>query len=335
MADVTIRPYQPGDEAGIVRSFNVVFREVCGPGYQDRTMDAWRWEFLENPHGWRMWVAVDRDGTIAANYAGVPYCMTTPHGPVTFVHCVDSFVHPAYRQGLKKTGLFLETAYPFFADCKARGDAVLYGYPVQAARRIGERYLGYTTVRVVNYLCLDLGEPGPRAPERVQVERVAAFGAAADQAWRLASADRLCATVRDGRYLDWRFARCPGQPYELHVARRDGSVSGVMVLRPEHELVPGACTIADWVVPPRDAETTDALLACAAARGRERGRKTLMTVFPDPAPEHAALRSRGFQVVPSARYLERFLMRVAYHPAIQPEWLAEHWWYTLGDSDLV
>ena len=68
IGDFTIRPYQAGDEGAIVESFNLVFREVCGDGYVDRDLDFWRWEFLANPLGHRIWVAMADDGVVAAHY---------------------------------------------------------------------------------------------------------------------------------------------------------------------------------------------------------------------------------------------------------------------------
>ena len=51
--ELTIRPYQPGDEAKILETFNLVFREVCGPGYVDRTLEQWQWAYRDNPAGMR------------------------------------------------------------------------------------------------------------------------------------------------------------------------------------------------------------------------------------------------------------------------------------------
>ncbi len=39
-AEITVRPYQPGDEQGILRLFNQVFREN-DPGYRGRGLDHW------------------------------------------------------------------------------------------------------------------------------------------------------------------------------------------------------------------------------------------------------------------------------------------------------
>ena len=335
MSEVQIRPYRPGDEAAILATFNLVFREVCGPGFVDRTPELWRWQFAENPSGQRISLAVAADGTVAAQYAGVPYRLDTEHGTRTFIHIVDSFVHPAFRAGLKRPGLFVQTALPWFDDCFARGDAVLYGYPVPQAERIGQRYLEYHRLRVVDYLLLDLAGNAPAAPAAIEVRRGAAVPADLDALLGVVSRERRCWTRRDREYLDWRYVRCPGSPYEVHEARREGRLAGVMVLRPHHDLVPGACTIADWIVPSTDDEAISALLAAAHARGRQEQRRHVLAVLADPCAEHAAFRARGFAVVPSAQTLERRLTHRIYDQRFTSPWLAEHWWYTLGDSDLV
>lgn len=332
---LTLRPYRPGDEAAILKTFNLVFREVCGPGFVDRTPEFWRWEFGHNERGHRIALAVLADGTVAAQYAGVPLLVHTSFGPKVFVHIVDSFVHPEHRKGLKKPGLFVETAMPWFEDCLRKGDAVLYGYPVAIAERIGQRYLEYHRLRVVDYLCRDVATSASAVSGGIQIERVLAFPCEVDALFATCAREKHCCTQRDARYLNWRYAEMPGDAYELFVARRAGQICGALVLRPVHELVPGACTIADWLVPEDDSTTADALCATAHERARAHGRRTVMAVFADPSHEHRALRAAGFEVVPSSRFDERRLTHRIYDRVLTTEWLVENWWYTLGDSDLV
>lgn len=331
-----IRPYRPGDEASILRGFNRVFREVCGPDYVDREMAFWSWEFEQNPAGARIWVGV-HEGEVVAHYAGVPQRFDTAFGEKVFVHAVDSFVVQEHRAGLKRPGLFVETARPWFDACREGGDAAVYGYPVKVAERIGARYLGYTHVRVVDYLCRDASAGSADEPAAVDVARVHAVPADVDELYAEFAATQQCLLRRNRVYLDWRYAQMPGASttYELHAARRDGRLRGFLVLRPEHELVPDGCTIADWIVAPGDEEVFDALLGRATAVARERGRKTVMAVFADPSCEHAMLCGRGFEVVPSGTYLERRLGHNSFDERLTTEWLREHWWYTVGDSDLV
>ncbi|MEM7201420.1 MAG: hypothetical protein AAF628_14210 [Planctomycetota bacterium] len=332
---IRVRPYSAGDEAGILASFNVVFREVCGADFVDRDLATWRWQFAENPQGHRILVAATEDGVIAAHYGGLVYPAATAFGDATFAQAVDSFVHPDYRRGLKRPGLFVRTAQPWFDFCAESGDVLTYGYPVPAAERIGRRLVDYKMLRVVDYLCADLGAASAAAPAAVDVAPLAQLGPEVDALFARVAGERACWTRRDASYLDWRYQRAPQGGYEIYAARRDGALCGLMVLRPEHELVPDACTIADWVVGTEDTETADALVAAAVARGRERDRRTLLAVFADGAPEHAAMQRRGFVVTPSSNWLERRLAYRSFHEQMTAEWLAEHWWYTLGDSDLV
>lgn len=331
--EIDIRPYQPGDEAGILRSFNLVFREVCGPGYVDRDLAVWRWQFQANPWGHRISVAVAENGDIAAHYAAIPVPMATAFGDCLFVQGVDSFTHPAYRQGLKRPGLFVQTALHCLEACRARHES-WYGFPVAAAERIGKRFLSYERVAVVDYLCRATTAPTPAATE-VSVETTDSVPLDAERLCELVAPTRRCWIRRTVQYFDWRYATAPGAPYRFHAARRNGELCGLMVVRLVHELVPLACTIADWLAPPGDEETVTALVRAAHATANAHGRSLVLAVFPEWSEEHAALRRLGFQVTPSAQSMERPLTIGLNHPQMSIPWLAQHWWYTLGDTDLV
>lgn len=329
------RGYQPGDETAILSTFNQVFREVCGESYVDRDLEFWRWEFEQCPNGHRISLAFTEDGVCAAQYAGIVYPMATAFGDCTFVHIVDSMAHPDHRRGLKRPGLFVTNAYPWFDLCLEKGDAVMYGYPVPIAERIGQRYLEYHRLRVVNYLCRDLQTGGAEPLAGVDVERVDSLPAETDDLFARVAARKGCLTRRERPYLNWRYLQAPNSCYEVYTARRQGALCGLMVLRPEHALVPNSCSIADWLVVEDDVEVMDAFLAAATARGREAGRQTLLAVFPDPSPEFRNMQARGFEVLSSETYEERRLTHRIYHPQMTTEWLQENWWYTLGDSDLI
>src|SRR5690606_23620036 len=213
---VVIRPYAPGDEVRILPTFNLVFREVCGPTYVDRELSFWHWEFSDRGLGRRISLAFAPDGTVVAQYAGVPLAMRTAFGPATFVHIVDSMVHPQWRAGLKRPGLFVETALPWFRACdEDYHDAVLFGYPVPTAERIGQRYLGYARLRVVDYLCRAVNEGSIDLPPGIAVEQVTKLGPEFDACAARFHADKACTTERDARYLSWRYLEVPGRPYEV------------------------------------------------------------------------------------------------------------------------
>jgi hypothetical protein len=330
----TIRPYQPGDEHAILASFNHVFRETNGEGYVDRDLGFWRWQYLDNPEGYRIQVAVTDEGTVAAHYGGAPYRVATPNGDAIFVHIIDSFVHQDFRAGLKAPGLFVCTAVPWFKECYARRDAVAYGFPVPRAERIGQRYLYYHRLRVVNYLCRDVNAGAVDPPDAVTVERMMRCEPEVDALFTTFARDHECLTRRSARYLSWRYLAAPGKGYELWAARRGGELQGLMACCAS-ELVPSAAVLVDWMVPGAEPAITDALLACATARARAQSRRVLLAVFPDHSAEAAAFMQRGFAVIPSAHTLERRLTYQVFEHRFTEAFLHAHWFYTLGDSDLV
>ena len=137
MGDYDIRPYRPGDEHGILETFNVVFGEGDAD-FEPRTLAEWEWAFVRNPAGRRLWVA-EHEGAIVAQCAALPYRVRIDGRESSITQGVDSMVHPDHRRGLRRPGLFVATAKPFFAEFRGPAKDVLhYGWPVEPAWRIGE-----------------------------------------------------------------------------------------------------------------------------------------------------------------------------------------------------
>ena len=333
---VTIRWYRPGDEHAILRTFNLVFREVCGPSYVDRTMEQWQWAYAHNPAGHRISLAVADDGTIASQYAGMPFVHDTPWGEQRFVHCVDSMTHPAFRSGLQTKSLFVETCMPFWAHCITIGDALFYGFPVDAAFRIGQRYLKYVMMTVVDYLIRDGAAGALPVANGLDVAKVDPVPADVGGLYETVRAEKRCLLRRDYRYLHWRYVQNPQRgDYEMWTVRRAGRLAGFMVLKPGSGLAPDSATIADWLVPEADPAAADALLAAAVRRQGDEKKQRLIAVFPSWSHEYRHLLSRGFVLTPSANWLQRRLVHNICVPQVTPGFLEQNWWWTLGDSDLA
>ena len=237
---------------------------------------------------------------------------------------------------LKRPGVFVVTGWPFSAHARRIGDAVLYGFPVDTAFRIGTRYLEYHFLRGIDYLIRDANAPLPPPPPAVTCERVATIPPDIGSLYASIALEKRLALRRDYRYLDWRYVQNPARAdYEAWTARRHGRLCGFVVLKPRQALIPGGATIADWMVPAEDAETIDAVVQVAVQRARQEGKASLMTVFPEWSTEWAALVQRGFVQTPSANWLERRLVYLITGSPLTQETLAARWWYALGDSDLA
>ena len=334
MADVELREYRPGDETAILATFNLVFREVCGDSYVDRTRERWRWEFADNPQGMRVMLAVTSDGLVAGQYAGVPMRVwSAQHGrELSFFHAVDSMVHPDYRKGLRKKSLFIEVAERYFETWGGVADELGFGYPVRPAWRVGERYLGYRLVRTLDFLRRPTGAVPSDSP--VTVDVVEAFPREVDALFAEARQHCACTTVKDARYLDWRYAACPDVDYFLLWAHRWGRPAGSCVLRTEGGLVPATATIGDILIDPTDSETLPAIVQRCDELAVTAGCTHLMTVQNPQVAVGRAFAEIGFTPEPSATWLERKLGSRDFTSGLTQEWLAENWAYALGDSDL-
>jgi len=336
LPDLTIRPYRPGDEQRILETFNLVFREVCGEGYVDRTLEQWRWQYLQNPMGHRMSLAVAPDGTVVSQYAGVPVLADTPQGPQRFIHCVDSMTHPAWRGGLKRPGIFVITGLPFSAHSRRIGDAVLYGFPVDVAFRIGSRYLEYHFLRDIDFLIRDGELPAVPPPNGLTLERVHEAPPDIGTLYDVVRRDKRLLLRRDWRYLQWRYVHNPQHAdYELWTARAGGVLRGFLVLKPGGGLVPGHATVADWMAAEHDTAATDALLHVVSRRAQEAGKQGTVAVFPEWSAEWRNFEARGFVKTPSANWLQRRMVYLLTGSPLTADTLQADWWYALGDSDLA
>jgi len=327
---LTIRPYQPGDE---VRIFDL-FQRVFGVA---RSLDHWRWKFQANPVGrYFMRLAETPAGEVVGQYVGLPARAIYGERTRIFTQIIDVAVDPRFRRGLKRPGLFGTLADAYINDYLASGQVPIgYGFPTPEALRIGQRVAGYVPLHPVMCLVLDLdGQDGTRPSwrtRRLRVDAIDRFGNEADRLWAQIGPGLGVATVRDSRYLNWRYADCPDVRYTLLAARRwfDADLAGAAILRLGVRDQPIACLV-DWLVPPGDASTADLLLYHCERRSREAGMTQLQAWFPATAWPHHLLLERGYRPEPTLYHLVA-LTKV---PDVSLEWVNAHWYYTMGDSDI-
>ncbi|MEX1025568.1 MAG: hypothetical protein WD226_10885 [Planctomycetota bacterium] len=331
---LTIREYQPGDEHAILATFNRVFREV-DPDFVDRTLEEWRWTYLDNPSGWRISLALTPAGEVVSQYAGIAQRMRLDGEPAYFSQAVDSMTDPAWRKGLKRPGFFVLTGYPYAAQYGGPPpdkDVVMWGAPVPAAWRIGKSYLEYELVRSQLKLTVEPDALRDRSVEGIDAAPVDAFGDDVEALFERAAEGRRAIAVRDLAQLHWRFRDHPKHDYTLVEARRGGELLGLAVYRlGTFDGRWNEALIADWLVPATERAAAHALRAWVRERALADGAERVTAIFPDTAPEWLAFQLAGFRAEPS-RF---FLVGRQYTRKYDMRWLYRNWYYTLGDTDLV
>lgn len=328
-----VRTYRPGDEVGILALFNRVFGEG-DPGFTPRGPEFWDWEYRQPPHGPWAAVAVSEAGDVIAHYATIPLRARLDGDEVLVTHGVDSMVHPDWRRRLKREGPFLQAAQLFFATWgNAQHAHAGYGFPNKIALRVGTSLLGYHIVhqplptRFLNFF--------QGAPDVPQVPGITAgplheLGADVDALWQRVAPSVRFGLVRDRAYLAWRYLRCP-IPHDL-LALRDahGGLRGILALRAGWAGVP-ILAVCEIVAPPEDRDAFQAALAAACAQARARGMGRLELWVPPHSTLAAHADALGLGTEPSFYNPCLMLYR---EPPERIAWYREHWYFTIGDSDL-
>ncbi len=328
MTDYEFREYRAGDLPSLLACFNRVFGAE-NPGHRDRTRAQWEYLFERNPAGRRVWLAL-AEGEVVAQYAALPSRVWMAGAEHTFAQIVDSMVHPDHRSGLKRPGLFVLTALPFFEAYGGRTkDWVHYGWPVEGAWRIGKAFLHYEVVRTQTVVARDPDRAATAPPE---VERLERFDHQARWLYDRCVGDFGASTIRDPEYLNWRFVENPFHEYALYGVRdAQGVLRGYAVYRLADWKLPRMGVILDWLVPPGEPEVGELLRRALDARAAADGATALCLFMPEWSPWFERFQDWGFLVLPTDYYM----VGRNFHPRFDMRWLRENWWYQLSDSDLV
>jgi hypothetical protein len=327
---ITIRPYRPGDEAGVLAGHNRIFPA--------RSMAHWLWKFRDNPTGQVHVMLAEHatDGIVGA-YVTLPAPFLIEGKPRIVGQCVDLWVLPEHRRAGPRPGLFVNLALAHYEQWGGKGptqNSFHHGWPI-ATWRIGQKYLRYEMVRDWDFLFRELPPGGlpPRAtPGDLEVRAVARFGPDLDALWAEFAKSTQLSAVRDARYMNWRYADAHDAHYELHECREraTGRLRGVMVVALRDFVMPNTCFVVDWLAPADDADATVALVAAAERRADALRAGALVTLF-----QHRDPRFLGFQRLGFFVYGTIYFQVVIPFDAHETAFYKEHWYHTLGDSDLV
>jgi len=329
MSDYEIREYRPGDEHSLLTTFNLVF-SADNPHFTPRTLSQWSWAFRQNPAGFRIFLALTND-QIVAQYAALPVRTNLLGRETTFAQIVDSLAHPDHRAGLKRPGLFVQTALPFFdAYGGPDKDLVHYGWPIETAWRIGKTFLHYEMVRIQYVLAREPGSgPTTLPPNITLIDR---FDHQARWVYDRCVDQWGASSIRDAAYLNWRLHDNPYHRYEVLGARdSQGTLRGWAVYRFGDWILPDMGILVDWLVPDNEPAVGELLHEAFLARARADNARAVAAIFPEWSPWFTRFQDHDWK----AHTSDYFMVARNFHPRYDMVWLRDHWWYQLLDTDLV
>ncbi len=324
LASYELRELRPQDEPALA--------ELVKRGFADsrREEGLWRWRFLEGP-GSGLGRVLSSRGEIVGQFAAVGLPTWIDGREVRFAQAKDVVIDPRHRRGHEWPGLFLHLAREF-EQVHADQDELLvtFAFPEGKMRELARILLRYETIRTQNLLSWDVSGASPTLPPEVHgIER---FDHQARWLWERCCGVWGASTIRDDRFLNWRYVEAPGSPYlAFGVRDAEAVLRGLAVYRTGSRLFPGAANLVDWLVPAEEPEVGRLLFEAIGAQARKDRATSLVTLFPEWSPWFSSFQQWGALVLPS----DLVLMARSLARRFDDLWLRENWWVQLGDTTLA
>lgn len=353
--NLKIRPYQEGDEKGILTLMNAVYGQWHGLNY-------WRWKYKENPLGffpnW-IWMA-ESNGKIVGHYTVIPVRMKIGNKYILAAQSVDTATHPDYR----RQGIFENLAKNVYAEAYRDGVRLIYGFansPRRVTSEAGASYEGLHKKLEWTHLCFmtrmlkGLGYSKPtgsgivtrmgaallrfvtKTPslggtEDIEIEKIDKFDNGIDLFWEKVSRGGQVMTKRDSAYLNWRINDADSE-YVIIEAKKGGEVQGYVILKLDREMGTGA--IVDLLALPNRQEVVISLILRSLDFFAEQNVLYLRCWMMKSNHYHKLLKRLGWVDTPTKMGL---LFRMNSEKAQQHEGIlgdVNNWYITWLDSDHV
>lgn len=253
MKKMIIRKYKEGDEKQIIPLLKLVFKL---PMFEDGKY--WNWMYKNNPTNLiKIWVAED-DGRIVGHYALMPVLMEIDDKLQIGTLSINTAVHPDYRG----QGIFPTLVKKTYNELVEEGIPITYVYPNERAYPIYMKKLGWFKIpslptlfrpldlerlltrkihsrylaKIINCfgllsLKIFFREKKYNIAEKVDVRKASFFDDRIDEFWKEASKGYKIITVRDKKYLTWRYLDNPNYDYTIYLAEKEGKIWGYIVLK--------------------------------------------------------------------------------------------------------
>ncbi len=248
-----VRCYRPGDESRLNDLFNMVFN-------QRRSLEAWYWLYRDNlSDGLKIISVAESDGEIIAEHANVPVPFKFKDKAVMIAQPVDNLVHPDFRGGAIIRAIHRHSYKKYSEEDLPFG----FGFPTDVYYTVGKRLCKYedlcsipvlfkrlnlrgtfkgrisslpalfeSGIRTISSDIYRLQVLAKKTPCKCSVQRVSVVDRDIDVLWERAKNRYGIMTVRDCRFLTWRYLDKPGDSYDIFLARdRDENPAGYIVVK--------------------------------------------------------------------------------------------------------
>lgn len=310
-----IRPYQPNDEAAIMKLFQMVFG-------RSMSLAFWHWRFRDNPTCRIIISLAWSDNVLAGHYAVSPIIVCMDGQEYLTGLSMTTMTHPAY-QG---RGIFVALAENVYSQMSSEGMAMVWGFPNILSHRGFVRDLGWIDIHEVPTFRKALAKGKPMPEPSTHVRELRSFDAQFDQLWDEVKGRYRILTKRDSRYLSWRYGGNPEHRYTVHGYVQDDRLLGYAVWKHYQNEV-------DLVDILSVDDTVGLDLICGVAQRAVREKAEAINMWLNfTLPLHHELEKLGFH---NGEPITNFGARVLRSELDQSKVSSfKSWYLTMGDSDV-
>lgn len=351
MTELTFRRYQEGDEESIIT--------LCEAVYGISTNnDYWRWKYINNSSNLNAsYVAVTENKVVGISGA-IPYRLKIGDKEIVGGQLTDLMSHPDYRN----KNIFLPIMRKSIKDVERKMDT-MYGFTNENSFKIYAKRLKYDIAfrvprldRVINtkpFLnrmlkrkdlftkiignILNLASGNllyPKTPslgKEIEIRECYKFDERFDVLWNKLKGFFTTITIRDSKYLNWRYRNHPLFKYRTFVAERRDEISGFIILRCAEDKGVKRGYIMDLLVEPERKESLMALFAQAMRFFKDNDVDLVRCWMFPHAPYYSLFRRSLFFKTTS----DLVVLTTSFHKDISNEFLRDpsNWYITIGDCD--
>jgi len=335
-------------------ALDAMYVAIFGQKAADESQARARWQYDENPNcppeGPEIWVARE-NGRVLGQYASMPVRLKVLDRTLSGSWGMDVMVAPdLQRKGIgsrlflywdqqveASLGLGLSVqSYTLFKKLNWEdvGPVPCYSAVVDAKALLTRR-LGALGAWLAPFVRIAKGLVLPKrrtlGARDVSVTPLGTrFGDEYDRLWSLVAPHYDFITERSARYLNWKFRQVPYVSYEVFESRREGELTGYVVLRATERNGAKLGLIVDLLAAPEDKGSLGKLLDQAFAWARDQGVARLQT-FTFDRRIASRLKNKGFYRIESPM---QFCVRIHSDHIDEPFFRdTSQWHVNFGDSD--
>lgn len=359
---VRIRKATLADRDALIELTRVVFAETGAEKGAELGPEFWKWQFTRQPVGRTdIWIG-ELNGQIIVQIPTNVVRLKWGSRELLAAWVIDLMVHPAHRD----KSLFIRVGRFSNKEMSETGISLSLGLPNKKSFPAAIRFVKHHLVCQVPVLVLPIrwrsllkrvGIPawatqilGPMASvghrlmrlpaaraKGIEVREVSEFPKSIDGLWQRASAPHKIISIRDEKYLTWRFCDCPTRSYKILIAESSGDLVGYLVYRvfEKDGLRMGA--LMDMLVEPGRRDVLNTLLGNSIAKLRAEGVDAIMTLMIHDGLYSPALRRFGFAKLPerfNPRTFNLVCRELVEGLPQEAATSAKNWFITLGDFDV-